>query len=142
MRRRYYVAPCDNAGTLGVPGVDPDAPPRDVTWLVCDRTKPMAHGGHESESEHYTRAGARTEADAMNAVDGAPVTQTPQEIWEGLNNQARSTITSDLRDDGTFWPAHSATLALWVPDSLYQARRHRTVLSPLGRLVAKYGRAQ
>ena len=60
-RRRYRVEPCDNGDSLGVPGVDPDAPPRSVTWLIWDRTK------DRQVDEFHRRSDARAEARRLNA---------------------------------------------------------------------------
>jgi hypothetical protein len=54
-RKRYYVEPIDNLGTLDPP------PPRDRTWIVRDRETGFQH------SEFDRRADARAEADRLNA---------------------------------------------------------------------------
>lgn len=54
-KKRYYVAPLDNLGTVDPP------PPRDRTWCVMDR----ATGGTVADCE--TRTEARAEALRRNA---------------------------------------------------------------------------
>lgn len=53
-RRRYVVQPCDNGTSLG-------ERPRQRSWIVWDTKTETC------ESDHDTRAAARTEASRMNA---------------------------------------------------------------------------
>lgn len=58
-RPRFYVAPCDNDGTLT--DNDGNPPPRDRTWDVVDRnTNAVVY------ANSYTRREARVEADRLN----------------------------------------------------------------------------
>jgi hypothetical protein len=59
-KKRYYIEPIDNLGTL-----DP-APPRDRTWAVMDRATNQQH------SEHDRRTEARAEAAQLNAKEAKP----------------------------------------------------------------------
>lgn len=55
MKKRYYVEPCDNQGSIDPP------PPRDRTWVVIDRQT-----GHTVASCD-ARKDARDEASRRNA---------------------------------------------------------------------------
>lgn len=54
MKKRYYVTPLDNLGTVDPP------PPRDRTWCVMDRETDGCVG------DYVTRAEARAEALRLN----------------------------------------------------------------------------
>jgi hypothetical protein len=54
MKKRYFVEPCDNLGSISPP------PQRDRTWIVRDR----ATG--QQVSEYDRRADARAEVDRLN----------------------------------------------------------------------------
>ena len=60
MKKRYFVEPCDNLGSLNPP------PPRDRTWIVRDRQTSQQH------SEHDRRADARAEAARQNTAQKDP----------------------------------------------------------------------
>lgn len=125
--RRYYVEACDNGGTL-----DP-APPRDRTWLVCDRTKPMEHGGCESVADFYTRKDAR---DLCRKLNGRPVWDT---LTEGERTRIASAGTESKRRD---FPHSDPVMArLWTLGLVHPIEFHGWWLTEFGKRVAAYGRA-
>lgn len=62
-KKRYYVEPLDNCGTLDPP------PPRDRTWSVMDRGPNRDYDPPHCFADYEKRADARTEADRLNAAD-------------------------------------------------------------------------
>lgn len=59
MKKRYFVRPCDNLGTLT--DSDGNLPPRDRTWDVVDRAT-----GNVVASDYHSRILARAEAERRN----------------------------------------------------------------------------